>query len=239
MHTSKEVFGRLFPEPVEFGPKEVIAIINGTAPSCGVATLALHDSIVLAHVSQVLTAMTVEALMGTRESFDPFLHETCRPHPGQIEVARNCDRMLKGSRLAVIFDEDDPVAKLRQDRYSTRTAPQWIGPHLEELLAGLSTLEIEMNATSDNPIIDTAGDRDLHGGNFQGTAISVVMEKTRVGLQHMGKIAYAQMTELVNPRMSRGLPPDLSAGEPSVDFGIKGVDIGTAAYMSGMFDVHT
>lgn len=177
--------------------------------------------------------MTVEALTGCIESFDPFLHDTCRPHPGQVESARNCARMLKNSHLAGPYDDLDSNDKLRQDRYSTRTSPQWLGPQIEELLSSINTLQVEMNATSDNPIIDIEGGRVLHGGNFQGTAISVVMEKTRIGLQHMGRLAYAQMTELVNPRMNRGLPPDLSAGEPSIDFGIKNVDIATGSYMSG------
>lgn len=233
--TAKEALSDTFASTFELGPKEGVAIVNGTAPSCATASIALHDAVVLAHVSQVLTAMSVEALTGNPESFDPFIHDICRPHPGQIEAASNIARMLQRSRLAGPYSDADADDRLRQDRYSTRTAPQWLGPQLEELSAGMKTLKIEMNATSDNPIIDVQGERILHGGNFQGTAISVVMEKTRVCLQHMGKLAYAQMAELVNPRMNRGLPPDLSAGEPSIDFGLKNTDIATASYLSGQY----
>ncbi|KZS93674.1 phenylalanine ammonia-lyase [Sistotremastrum niveocremeum HHB9708] len=219
-------------QSLEYGPKEALAVVNGTAPSCAVAALAVHDSNILAIVAQVCTAMSVEALTGTPESFDSFMSDIARPHPGQIEVARNCRAMIKDSKLTRYHDESDPTQTLRQDRYSLRTSPQWIGPHLEELVTGMKTLETEMNSTTDNPIIDVQGDRTLHGGNFQATSVAMVMEKTRIALQHFGKIAYAQFTELNNTNMNRGLPPDLCAWEPSIDFGTKAMDVATAAYLS-------
>ncbi|KZS93695.1 phenylalanine ammonia-lyase [Sistotremastrum niveocremeum HHB9708] len=228
-------------QTVEYGPKEALAVVNGTAPSCAVAALAIHDSNILALVAQVCTAMSVEALTGTPESFDAFMSDIARPHPGQIEVARNCRVMIKDSKLTRYHDESDPTQTLRQDRYSLRTSPQWIGPHLEELVTGMKTLETEMNSTTDNPIIDVQGDRTLHGGNFQATSVAMsrgldlqtlVMEKTRIGLQQFGKIGYAQSTELNNTNMNRGLPPDFCAWEPSIDFGTKAMDVATASYLS-------
>jgi phenylalanine ammonia-lyase len=84
-----------------------------------------------------------------------------------MEVARNGRALLAGSKLAKWHDESDPECNLRQDRYSLRTAPQWIGPHIEELMQSLRTIETEMNSTTDNPIIDLDGQRSVHGGNFQ------------------------------------------------------------------------
>ncbi|GJJ14549.1 hypothetical protein Clacol_008814 [Clathrus columnatus] len=222
-------------EHYQFLPKEALAIVNGTATSCAVAACVLHDASFSFLMSQALTALSVEALRGTSESFTPFLHDTTRPHPGQIEVAQNIRRALEGSELVVEWNEDSND-RLRQDRYSLRTAPQWIGPQIEEALAALQTLTIEINSTTDNPIIDSrSGEgwrRNLCGGNFQGTSITVAMEKIRVGLQHIGRIAYAQMVELGQPSMSRGLPPDVAANEPSLDYGQKALDMACASYLA-------
>jgi phenylalanine ammonia-lyase len=63
-------------------------------------------------------------------------------------------------------------------------------------------------------------------------AVTNVMEKTRLGLHHMGKILFAQCAELIDPSMNRGLPPSLAATDPSLDYHCKGIDIGTAAYVA-------
>ena len=118
--------------PIRLGPKEGLALINGTAASTGAAALVMHDANSLAVLSQILTAMSVEALCGNRESFDPFFAEV-RPHPGQIEAAQNTYFFLKDSRL-VEYNQGLREGSLRQDRYSIRTASQWLGPALEDLL---------------------------------------------------------------------------------------------------------
>ena len=217
--------------PIILEPKEGLAIINGTAVSTGVAALALHDANGLAILSQVLTAMSVEALCGTKESFDPFFARV-RPHPGQIEVSRNIHDFLVGSRL-VEYHHGLEEGSLRQDRYSIRTASQWIGPVLEDLLLAYRQVTIECNSVTDNPLIDTEGaGRMLHGGNFQARAITSAMEKTRLGLQTIGQMLFAQCTELVNPRLNYGLPPNLTVDEPSQSFLMKPLDIIIAALQS-------
>src|SRR4051812_14092069 len=73
--------------------------------------------------------IAVEAMKGSQESFQPFLHDVSRPHVGQIEVAANIRHILKTSKLArVRHEESDPEGQLRQDSYCLRGAPQWIGP---------------------------------------------------------------------------------------------------------------
>lgn len=215
--------------PLRLGPKEGLAIVNGTAVSASVGVLALHDAHYLAVLSQVLTAMGVEALRGNSESFDPFL-AVVRPHAGQIEASRNIRKFLAGSRLVTTNDHDVPDdGSLRQDRYSTRTTPQWIGPQLEDLMLAHKQLAVEINSTTDNPIIDAKGGKLLHGGNFQAMSVTSAMEKARSALQCIGRMLFAQCTELVNPALNNGLPPNLTADEPSLSFLLKGVDISVAA----------
>ena len=215
--------------PIRLGPKEGLAIVNGTSVSTGVAALALHDANCLAVLSQVLTAMTVEALSGSIENFDPFLAQI-RPHIGQVDVSSNIHGFLAGSRLVSqehnIYLND---GSLRQDRYATRTAPQWIGPQLEDLMLAQSQITIECNSTTDNPVISIANQRIVHGGNFQAMTVSSAMEKTRSSAQIIGKMLFAQCTELINPALNNGLPPNLDMDEPSQSFLMKGVDISIAA----------
>ncbi|KAJ7647654.1 L-Aspartase-like protein [Roridomyces roridus] len=223
-------------EPLPLVSKEHLGILNGTAFSASVACLVLNDAVHLALLSLVCTAMGTEALAGSRGSFDPFIHDVARPHPGQIESAKIIWDLLSDSKFAitseqeVTIEEDEGV--LRQDRYSLRTAPQFIGPQIEDLLTSLDTIAIECNSTTDNPIVDSSTGKIHNGGNFQAMSVTNVMEKTRLGLHHFGKILFSQCTELLNPAMNRGLPPSLAATDPSLNYFAKGIDIATAAYVS-------
>lgn len=221
-----------------YNPKEALGILNGTAFSSSVAALAIYDAAMLCLLTQVTTAMAVEASYGTDGSFLPFIHEVCRPHPGQIECASTILSLLDGSKMASHHSDeehihiDEDVGSLRQDRYPLRTAAQWIGPQLEDIMHSWETIEREMNSTTDNPLIQVheEGDSTIHhGGNFQAMAISNTMEKTRLSLHHFAKLTFQQMTELINPAMNRGLPANLAATDPSLNFHAKGVDIALAA----------
>ena len=215
-------------KPVTLAAKEGLALVNGTAISAGVGSLALHDAFGQAALSQVLTALSVEALCGTDESFDPFFGEV-RAHPGQIETAHNIHAFLSKSSF-VQHSDNAEEGELRQDRYSVRTASQWIGPVLEDLNLAHQQLTIELNSTTDNPLINPKQDgKMMHGGNFQARAVTSAMEKARQALQTIGRMLFAQCTELINPATNHGLPPNLVGGEPSQSFIWKGTDIMIAA----------
>lgn len=153
--------------PIRLGPKEGLGLINGTAVSASAATLMMHDVDTLVQLSQNLTAMTVEAMIGMKGSFHPFIAEI-RPHPGQLEVARNISAALDGSQLAVDHEDDVDLTKdtgvLRQDRYPLRTSPQWLGPQLENIALARQQIAVELNSTTDNPLIDIKGSTIHHGG---------------------------------------------------------------------------
>ena len=233
--TAKTALAEASIPPISLGPKEGLAIVNGTAVSTGVAVLAVHDANNLVALSQILTAMSVEALCGTEESFDAFFSKV-RPHPGQIEVASNLRGFLDGSKLTQ-ENHGLEVGNLRQDRYATRTAPQWLGPVLEDLVLATTQVTIECNSVTDNPLIGdeyTPGGqpRVLHGGNFQAKTITSAMEKTRQALQSVGQMLFAQCTEVLNPKLNYGLPPSLAVDEPSKSYLLKGVDIMVASLQS-------
>jgi phenylalanine ammonia-lyase len=117
----------------------------------------------------------VEAMKGYREAFTPYLHDVARPHPGQIKVAANIHDVLLTSSLArPEHMEHDPEMRLRQDRYCLRAVPQWLGPQLEDLDSAQRSVEIEINSTTDNPIVDVDSEALLHGANFMATVITSV-----------------------------------------------------------------
>ncbi|KAG6915457.1 hypothetical protein DXG01_011361 [Tephrocybe rancida] len=223
-------------EPLTLASKEHLGILNGTAFSASVAALALNDAVHLCLLSQVCTAMGTEALLGTRGNYDAFIHAVARPHPGQVECAQNIYKLLEGSKFARLDEVEvgihDDQYSLRQDRYPLRTSPQFLGPQLEDILAALAAVTQECNSTTDNPLIDGETGEVHHGGNFQAMAVTNAMEKTRLALHHIGKLLFAQSTELVNPAMNNGLPPSLAATDPSLNYHTKGVDIATAAYVA-------
>ena len=139
-------------QPFAPAPKEHLGLLNGTAFSAGVAALALSKAAFLAVLAQVCTAMGTEALLGTRGSFHPFIHDVARPHESQIEVARVLMRLLDGSKFAGEAEEteltiEEDKGELRQDRYPLRTAPQFIGPQLDDIASAIRVVTLECNSS--------------------------------------------------------------------------------------------
>jgi phenylalanine ammonia-lyase len=136
---------------------------------------------------------------------------------------------LNGSQLVEVNFGEESV--LRQDRYSIRTAPQWVGPALEDLALAHQQMSIECNSATDNPLVNLKGEM-LHGGNFQAMAVTSAMEKTRRAMHTLGRMQFSQCLEIINPATSRGLPPNLVAEDPSTSYIFKGTDISLAALQS-------
>ena len=204
----REAMRRAGIDPVEFDAKEGIALNNGTQAMTAVGVLALYDAELLADVADIASAMSLEALKGKSAPFAARVHEI-RPHPGQIESARNVRKMIRRSQLVDRVDEDtrDKV----QDSYSLRCVPQVHGASRDSIGHVRQVLATEINSSTDNPLIYADTGISINAGNFHGQPIALVMDFLGLAIAELGNISERRTAKLVDEHHSCGLPPFLAA----------------------------
>ncbi len=187
-------------EPLVLGPKEGLALLNGTQASTAIALDALFRAENILAAALVAGAMSVDALKGSDAPFDARLHAV-RGQKGQADVAAILRTLMDGSSIRKSHIDCDRV----QDPYSFRCQPQVMGACLDLLRGAAGTLEIEANAVSDNPIIFPDTDEALSGGNFHAEPVAFAADQIAMALCEMGSISERRFAVLVDPKMS-GLP---------------------------------
>jgi histidine ammonia-lyase len=190
--------------PVVLEAKEGLALINGTQLMTAVAGLALAEAWRLARTADVAGALTLDALLGTDVAFDPRIH-AARPHPGQQASAANLRRLLAGSPLRESHRDCGKV----QDAYSLRCIPQVHGAARDALAYATRTVDVEMNAATDNPMVFAETGELLSGGNFHGEPVAMAADVIAIAVAEIGAISERRIERLVNPTLS-GLPAFLT-----------------------------
>jgi histidine ammonia-lyase len=191
-------------EPIpELKAKEGLSLINGTQAMTAIGALALYDAFHLEKIATLALSLSIEALHGITDAFDPRVHEL-RGQVGQIEVAKTILDHLEGSQMT------SRQGELRvQDAYSLRCAPQVHGASLDTFHYVKKIVETEMNAVTDNPIIFCQKAEAISAGNFHGQPLALAFDFLGIALSELADIAERRIERLVNPSLSNGLPPFL------------------------------
>jgi len=189
---------------IELTSKEGLALINGTQVMTAVGTLAVYDANKILKLADVAAALTVEALNGITDAYDPRLHAV-RPHQGQIDTAKNMLHILDGSKATTRQGE------IRvQDAYTLRCVPQIHGASKDALRFITEKINIEINAVTDNPIIIPDEKLAFSGGNFHGQPMALPFDFLGIALAEIANVSERRTERLVNPALS-GLPAFLTS----------------------------
>lgn len=220
-----DALARLGLAPLVLGPKEGLALINGTQVSTAIALDTLFTTERVFASALVAGALSVDALKGTDAAFDPRIH-AARGQPGQIAVASALKHLLDGSEIRHSHEDCPRV----QDPYSFRCQPQVVGACLDLIGNAARTLEIEANAVTDNPVVFAEGDEALSGGNFHAQPVAFAADILAMALCETGSISERRTAVLVDPKMS-GLPPFL-VRDSGVNSGFMIAQVSAAALVS-------
>ena len=212
--------------PLELGPKEGLALLNGTQFSCANALAGLFEAELLFRSALVTGALSTEAAKGSDTPFDPRVH-ALRRHRGQIETADALRTLMAGSAIRASHLVDDIRV---QDPYCLRCQPQVMGAALDVLRQAAKTLETEANGVTDNPLIFPETDEALSGGNFHAEPVAFAADMIALAICEIGSIAERRIAMLVDPALS-GLPAFLTP-RPGLNSGFMIPQVTAAALVS-------
>jgi histidine ammonia-lyase len=189
--------------PITLGPKEGLALLNGTQASTAFALEGLFDAENLFAAAMVCGSLSVEAALGSRTPFDARIHDA-RGHATQIDVAAAYRWLLDRSEIEDSHRNCESV----QDPYSLRCQPQVMGACLEQIRNAARVLVTEANAVSDNPLVFTGSEDILSGGNFHAEPVAMVADNLALALAEIGGLSERRIALLIDSNLS-GLPPFL------------------------------
>jgi len=213
-------------KPLDLGPKEGLALLNGTQFSTANALAGLFRAETVFRSALITGALSTEAAKGSDAPFDARIH-ALRGHAGQREVGDTLRKLMAGSAIRASHAVDDPRV---QDPYCLRCQPQVMGAVLDLLRQAGTTLGIEANGVSDNPLIFADTDEALSGGNFHAEPVAFAADMIAMALCEIGSISERRIAMLVDPALS-GLPAFLTP-RPGLNSGFMIPQVTAAALVS-------
>jgi histidine ammonia-lyase len=211
--------------PITLGPKEGLALINGTQPSAATLALALADAETLARAADVVAALSIDALRGSIHPFEARIHEA-RPFAGQLASAANIAALMAGSGINKSHEFCGKV----QDAYSLRCAAQVHGATRDALRFVRETVTVEANSATDNPMVFADSGDIVSGGNFHGAPIAIAADLVAAAIVPLATMSERRTDRLVDPTLS-GLPAFLTR-EGGVNSGYMMAQVTAAAVAS-------
>lgn len=213
-------------EPIVLGPKEGLALLNGTQFSTAYALAGLFEAELLMQSALVTGALSTDAARGSDTPFDPRIH-ALRQHPGQVKTAAALRHLLEGSAIRASHRVNDERV---QDPYCLRCQPQVMGACYDALRNAAGVLEIEANSVTDNPLIFTAEEEAISGGNFHAEPVAIAADMIAIAICEIGSLAERRIAMLVDPALS-GLPAFLTP-KPGLNSGFMIPQVTAAALVS-------
>ncbi len=223
---AEEALARAGLSPLSLGPKEGLALLNGTQVSTALALAGLFEAERVLRAALVTGALATDAAKGSDGPFDPRI-QNLRRHRGQIEVAAALRALMHGSAIrASHLTNDDRV----QDPYCLRCQPQVMGAVLDLLRQAGETLGTEANGVSDNPLVFSETGEVISGGNFHAEPVAFAADMIAMALCEIGSLAERRIAMLVDPSLS-GLPAFLTP-KPGLNSGFMIPQVTAAALVS-------
>ena len=213
-------------KPVVLGPKEGLALLNGTQFSTANALAGLFEAERLFQSALLTGALATDAAKGSDAPFDARIHKL-RKHKGQIATAEALRQLLAGSAIRASHLRDDERV---QDPYCLRCQPQVMGACLDVLHHAAELLETEANGVSDNPLIFSAEGEALSGGNFHAEPVAFAADIIAMAICEIGSLSERRIAMLVDPALS-GLPAFLTP-KPGLNSGFMIPQVAAAALVS-------
>jgi histidine ammonia-lyase len=210
--------------PLTLGPKEGLALINGTQFSTAYAVFGLLRAHGLVRAALVTGALSVDAAMASTAPFRPEIQQL-RGHAGQIAAGATLISLLEGSDIRMSHLEGDERV---QDPYCLRCQPQVAGAALDLLTQAARTLTVEVNAVTDNPLVLVESGEIVSGGNFHAEPVAFAADQIALALSEIGAIAERRIATLVDPALNFGLPPFLTS-DPGLNSGFMVAEVTAAA----------
>ncbi|WP_448206932.1 histidine ammonia-lyase [Azospirillum sp. sgz302134] len=221
-----EALARVGLAPLTLGPKEGLALLNGTQVSTALALAGLFEAERVFQSALVTGALATDAAKGSDGPFDARIHRL-RRHQGQIDVADALGRLMAGSGIRASHRVGDPRV---QDPYCLRCQPQVMGACLDLLRQAAATLADEANGVSDNPLVFTDTGEVISGGNFHAEPVAFAADMIAMALCEIGSITERRLAMLIDPALS-GLPAFLTPN-PGLNSGFMIPQVTAAALVS-------
>jgi histidine ammonia-lyase len=202
---SKEAIKLIGKKPAVLGPKDGLALINGTACMAALCALGVYEAKQLMKLADICAVLTLDGVKGTDQAYNPKI-SALKPHKGQLRCVNNLNNLLKDSELKASHPNCNKV----QDPYSLRCVPQVHGSCRQTVMHAEEVINTELNAVTDNPLIFVDSEEVISGGNFHGEALALVMDYLAMGVAEICNISERRIEKMMNPVFSE-LPAFLTA----------------------------
>lgn len=221
--------------PLDPGPKEGLALCNGTSAMTGTAVTALMRAWRLLNWAVIGSALTQQVLGASLSPLAAHGH-ALKAHAGQGRIAAALRGLNQGATW--LTDDHAVIAAMQarsadreaventniiiQNAYTLRCVPQILGPVLDHWRFAADTVEREAHAVDDNPVLFSAFEESFQGGHFHGQYVAMACDSLAIAIAELGVLADRQIERLLDPKTNGGLPPFLAAGRPGLNCGFEG-----------------